>query len=68
MEPGYPAEKAGLRKDDYILEVNGESIDKLEHDEVVKKMRAYPNIINLLVVADIYAYMSNIAGKNNVAK
>ncbi len=54
---GLPASKAGLRKGDYILEVNGEQIHVMEHDQVVHKMCQHPNHLDLLVVADLQGYL-----------
>ena len=59
MRPDYPADRAGLRDGDYILEVNGESIDNIEHDSVVSKISAQPTQVDLLVVADLHAYLMN---------
>ena len=55
----FPADKAGLRDGDYILEVNGESIDNIEHDSVVTKISAQPTQVDLLVVADLNAYLNS---------
>lgn len=55
----YPADRAGLRDGDFILEVNGESIDSIEHDSVVNKISAQPTQVDLLVVADLNAYLAS---------
>ena len=57
VRPGLPASKAGLRDGDYILEVNGEQIDGMEHDQVVHKISKHPNHVDLLVVADLQGYL-----------
>jgi C-terminal processing protease CtpA/Prc len=59
VRPDYPADRAGLRDGDYILEVNGESIDSIEHDSVVSKISAQPTQVDLLVVADLQAYLES---------
>lgn len=59
VRPDFPADKAGLRDGDYILEVNGESIDNIEHDSVVTKISAQPTQVDLLVVADLNAYSNS---------
>jgi len=59
VRPDYPADRAGLRDGDYILEVNGESIDSIEHDSVVSKISAQPTQVDLLVVADLQAYLTS---------
>jgi hypothetical protein len=56
---GYPADKAGLRDGDYILEVNGESTEGMEHDAVVNRISKYPKQVELLVVGDINAYLNS---------
>ena len=50
--------KAGLKDRDYILEVNEESIDGLEHDAIVNKIIAFPTHVEFLVVADLNAYLN----------
>ena len=65
VRAGFPADKAGLRDGDYILEVNGESIDSIEHDAVVNKISAYPKQVDLLVVGDLNAYLSYMYYKEN---
>lgn len=39
MDSGSPAERAGVQDGDILLEVNGESVDSLLHDEIVKRVR-----------------------------
>ena len=53
VRPGLPADRAGLRDGDYILEVNGESLEGMEHDAVVNKISKNPNQVDLLVVGDL---------------
>ena len=55
VRPGFTASKAGLKDGDYILEVNGEQIDGMEHDKVVDKLSQ--NNVDLLVVADLQGYL-----------
>lgn len=49
VDEGSPAEAAGLRQGDRILEVNGESIANKNHKEVVELIKGLPNETNLLV-------------------
>lgn len=50
VDEGSPAEAAGLRQGDRILEVNGESIANKTHKQVVELIKAQPNETKLLVV------------------
>lgn len=59
VRPGLPAERAGLRDGDYILEVNGESLEGMEHDAVVNKISSNPTQVDLLVVGDYQSYLAN---------
>jgi membrane-associated protease RseP (regulator of RpoE activity) len=52
-----PAEAAGLRSGDRIIEVNGTNIETASHKEVVDKIKSVPDSVQLLVVdeeADAY--------------
>jgi hypothetical protein len=59
VRAGLPADRAGLRDGDFILQVNGESLEGMEHDAVVNKISSNPTQVDLLVVGDINAYMAN---------
>ncbi|XP_004693532.1 PREDICTED: Na(+)/H(+) exchange regulatory cofactor NHE-RF1 [Condylura cristata] len=50
VEPGSPAEKAGLLAGDRLVEVNGENVEKETHQQVVSRIRAAPSAVRLLVV------------------
>ncbi|XP_004860655.1 Na(+)/H(+) exchange regulatory cofactor NHE-RF1 [Heterocephalus glaber] len=50
VEPGSPAEKAGLLAGDRLVGVNGENVEKETHQQVVSRIRASPNAVRLLVV------------------
>ncbi|KAB0801043.1 hypothetical protein PPYR_05397 [Photinus pyralis] len=50
VDDGSPAEAAGLRQGDRILEVNGESIANKNHKQVVEAIKGLPNETKLLVV------------------
>jgi C-terminal processing protease CtpA/Prc len=54
---GLPAAIAGLKEGDHILEVNGESIDGIEHGQVRKKILAKgATRVDLLVVNNLDAH------------
>ena len=57
VKPDHPAYLAGLRDEDYILEVNGEAIAGMEHEAVVARISSNPRQVDLLVVADLAAYL-----------
>ncbi|KAF7689319.1 hypothetical protein HF521_012672 [Silurus meridionalis] len=50
IEAESPAELAGLRSGDRVVEVNGENVEKLSHQEVVQKIMEVENRTRLLVV------------------
>lgn len=50
VEPGSPAEKAGLLAGDRLVEVNDENVEKETHQQVVSRIRAAPGAVRLLVV------------------
>jgi len=56
VREGLPAAQAGLREGDYILEVNGESVDGVEHDVVINKINAHVTMVDLLAVNDAASY------------
>ncbi|CAH0562524.1 unnamed protein product [Brassicogethes aeneus] len=53
VDEGSPAEAAGLRQGDRILEVNGESIANKTHKQVVELIKAQSGETKLLVVDPI---------------
>lgn len=59
VRPRLPAYRAGLRDGDYILEVNGESLENMDHDAIVNKISSNPIQVDLLVVGDYKAYLAN---------
>ncbi|KAM6217835.1 Na(+)/H(+) exchange regulatory cofactor NHE-RF3 isoform 1-T1 [Rhynchocyon petersi] len=50
IDSGSPAEKAGLKNNDLVIAVNGESVETLDHDGVVEKIRKGVDKTSLLVV------------------
>jgi len=55
-----PAAVGGLREGDHILEVNGKSIDGIEHGQVRKKILAKgATTVDLSVVNNLNAYLNH---------
>ncbi|XP_053671767.1 Na(+)/H(+) exchange regulatory cofactor NHE-RF2 [Anopheles nili] len=50
VDDGSPAEAAGLRQGDRIIEVNGQNITTETHKKVVELIKAVPNETRLLVI------------------
>ncbi|XP_036128650.1 Na(+)/H(+) exchange regulatory cofactor NHE-RF3 isoform X1 [Molossus molossus] len=50
IDSGSPAEEAGLKTNDLVVAVNGESVESLSHDSVVEMIRKGGDQTSLLVV------------------
>ncbi|NWY43518.1 NHRF4 protein, partial [Sylvia atricapilla] len=50
VDAGLPAERAGMREGDRVLAVNGESIEGLDHEQTVQRIRAREDQVTLLVI------------------
>ncbi|KAL2299106.1 hypothetical protein Nmel_014722 [Mimus melanotis] len=50
VEPGSPAEAAGLRAGDRVVEVNGLNVEQETHHQVVQRIKAVETETRLLVV------------------
>lgn len=50
VDEGSPAESAGLKEGDHIIEVNGINICNENHNQVVQRIKAVPDETKLLVV------------------
>lgn len=50
IEPGSPADLAGLHKGDRVVEVNGISVLDFDHHQVVEKITTNPSEVRLLVL------------------
>lgn len=50
VDESSPAETAGLRQGDRIIEVNGANIGSETHKQVVERIKSVPNHTNLLVI------------------
>jgi len=68
VDANSPAQKAGLKKGDRIIEVNGENTETCSHKEVVEKIKGVPGETKLLVVdaeADEYFKTQGITALNS---
>ncbi|XP_020859265.1 Na(+)/H(+) exchange regulatory cofactor NHE-RF3 [Phascolarctos cinereus] len=50
IDSGSPAEAAGLKNNDLLVAVNGESVEMLDHDSIVEKIKKGGDQTSLLVV------------------
>ncbi|XP_037360180.1 Na(+)/H(+) exchange regulatory cofactor NHE-RF4 isoform X2 [Talpa occidentalis] len=50
VDPGLPAEKAGMKAGDRLVAVAGESVEGLGHEEIVSRIRAQGSRVSLTVV------------------
>ncbi|XP_051848801.1 Na(+)/H(+) exchange regulatory cofactor NHE-RF3 [Antechinus flavipes] len=50
IDSGSPAEAAGLKNNDLLVAVNGESVENLDHDSIVEKIKKGGDQTSLLVV------------------
>nr|XP_037269072.1 phosphatase and actin regulator 4A-like [Rhipicephalus microplus] len=53
VEPGSPAEAAGLRVKDIIIQVNGVEIDGACHQDIINRLNSIPSEAHLLVVNEV---------------
>lgn len=69
VDDGSPAEAAGLKEGDRIIEVNGVNISNENHKQVVQRIKTVPDETKLLVVdseADAYFKSKNIVIKSDL--
>ncbi|KAM9269252.1 Na(+)/H(+) exchange regulatory cofactor NHE-RF4 [Morus bassanus] len=50
VDAGLPAEQAGMKEGDRLLAVNGETIEGLDHQQTVLRIRARDDQVTLLVI------------------
>lgn len=50
VDPGSPAEEAGLRDGDRLVEVNGVNVERESHKDVVTRIKSRPGETTLLVI------------------
>jgi hypothetical protein len=63
VDPGSPAQSAGLRGGDRIIEVNGNPVSVSSHAEVVEKIKANSDWVKMLVVTkdeELYYNQKNL--------
>ena len=60
VTPESKADYAGIRTGDFILEVNGVSVETIPHNEIIAKLTSNANLLDLLVVSDIDGYLSGL--------
>lgn len=61
---GSPAERAGLRPGDYLVAVNGQSVSKLPHDDVVRLIGCLNGVLKLQIAENYY---SDSSDEDNIA-
>ncbi|XP_071969324.1 Na(+)/H(+) exchange regulatory cofactor NHE-RF4 isoform X1 [Engystomops pustulosus] len=52
LDPGLPAEVAGMREGDRLLGVNGQSVEGLQHEDIVSLIQASGKQVTLLVISN----------------
>ncbi|XP_076344264.1 uncharacterized protein LOC143244091 isoform X2 [Tachypleus tridentatus] len=52
VDPGGVADQAGLKKGDFVLEINGHNITQATHDQVVSIIRQSGDLVTMTVVTD----------------
>ncbi|CAH1393664.1 unnamed protein product [Nezara viridula] len=69
VDEGSPAEAAGLKEGDRIIEVNAVNIANENHKQVVQRIKALPHVTTLLVIdaaGDEYYRTKNIVLKSSL--
>lgn len=56
---GSPAENAGLRAGDYLVAVEGQSVSKVPHDDVVRLIGASTGLLKLQIAENYYSDSSD---------
>ncbi|XP_046749276.1 regulator of G-protein signaling loco isoform X2 [Diprion similis] len=59
---GSPAENAGLRAGDYLVAVNGHSVSKIPHDDVVRLIGNSKGLLRLQIAENYYSDSSDEEG------
>nr|DBA16145.1 TPA: hypothetical protein GDO54_003568 [Pyxicephalus adspersus] len=52
LDPGLPAEVAGMREGDRLLGVNKQSVENLEHEDIVSLIQQSGNQVSLIVISN----------------
>lgn len=57
--PGSPAETSGLRAGDYLVAVEGQSVSKVPHDDVVRLIGCSNGVLKLQIAESYYSDSSD---------
>jgi predicted metalloprotease with PDZ domain len=57
------ADRAGVKNDDYILEVNGKSVEGMDREDVIDRINSDPKHVDLLVVNGLEGYLKALNNK-----
>ena len=69
LVPNGPAEKAGIKSGDKLIEINGESLKGLKIDELMQKIKGEKNtVVKLKVVRDKYPEPFDFDVKRDIIK
>ena len=68
VRDGFPAQAAGLKNGDFILEINLTPVEALDHEEVVNIMYTKEKEVTLLVVEDLKGYKNILMEQEKIVK
>lgn len=50
MDRGGPAERAGIRDGELLLELNGESVETMKHEDIVDRVRQCKEQVSFTII------------------